>query len=156
MVNADGRARPPGMWASYLARNSALVSWLWLTLSVVLGRPDPRQQLRNAGAYLALSLIGCVVLAVGGRDADVVRTSSARAPEAFIVFGQLGKIYLMYLVVAMVAVLMNLESMLRNAPAHGAEAAAAAVPGDPRRDPGRSCWWSRAACSTAACACAGW
>ncbi len=104
-------------WASYLARNSALVSWLWLTLSVVLGRPEPRQHIRNAGAYLALSLIGCIVLASTAGTTYVVRSVAGLGPEGFVVFGPLGKIYLMYLVVAMVAVLMNLESMLRTAPA---------------------------------------
>ena len=37
--------------------------------------------------------------------------------DAVVVLGGMGKIYLMYLVVVMVAVLMNLESMLRTAPA---------------------------------------
>ncbi len=105
------------LWASYLARNSALVSWLWLTLSVVLGRADPRQHLRDAGAYLTLSLLGCVVLASTAGTTFAIRAVVGRGPEAFVVFGALGKIYLMYLVVAMVVVLMNMESMQRTAPA---------------------------------------
>lgn len=107
------------MWATYLARISALVSWLWLTLSVVLGRPEPRLQLRNAGAYLVLSLVGCVVLAATAETPFAVRAVTGYGPHAVVVFGPLGKVYLMYLVVAMVAVLMNLESMLRVAPASG-------------------------------------
>jgi putative PEP-CTERM system histidine kinase len=115
VINA-GSESAVRMWASYLARNSALVSWLWLTLSVVLGRADPRQHIRNAGAYLVLSLVGCVVLAWAAGTPFVVRDVAGKGTDAFIVFGGLGKIYLMYLVVAMVAVLMNLESMLRTAP----------------------------------------
>lgn len=118
MVNAgdEGQAR---VWATYLARVSALVSWLWLTLSVVLGRPEPRLQLRNAGAYLVLSLVGCVVLAATASTPFAVRAVTGWGPDAVVVFGPLGKVFLMYLVVAMVAVLMNLESMLRVAPASG-------------------------------------
>jgi putative PEP-CTERM system histidine kinase len=117
MVNA-GSESSVRLWASYLAGNSALVSWLWLTLSVVLGRPDPRQHIRDAGAYLTLSLLGCVVLVWAAGTPFVVREVVGQGPEAFVVFGPLGKIYLMYLVVAMVAVLMNLESMQRTAPAN--------------------------------------
>jgi hypothetical protein len=95
------------------------VSWVWLTLSVVLGRPEPRLQLRTAGAYLVLSLVGCVVLASTAHTPFVVRYVAGRGPGAVVVFGPLGKVYLMYLVVAMVAVLMNLESMLRIAPTSG-------------------------------------
>ena len=104
-------------WATYLARNSALVSWLWLTLSVVLGRAEPRQHLRNAGAYLVLSLLGCVVLSVAAGTRTVVERVSGHGPDAIVFFGGIGKLYLIYLVVAMVAVLMNLESMLRTSPA---------------------------------------
>ncbi len=103
-------------WATYLVRVSALVSWLWMTLSVVLGRPDPRQHLRQAGAYLALSLLGCLVLTAIAGSAAVIRRVDGIGPEAVIIFGPLGKLYLMYLVLAMMVVLMNLESMLRNAP----------------------------------------
>lgn len=118
MVNApdDWSAR---VWASYLARNSALVSWLWLTLSVVLGRAEPRHHIRNAGAYLSLSLLGCIVLATAAGTSSVVETVEGHGPEAIVVFGPIGKLYLIYLVVAMVAVLMNLESMLRTSPAQG-------------------------------------
>ena len=118
MVNAD-TAAAARVWASYLVRNSALVSWLWLTLSAVLGRPDPRQHLRDAGAYLALSLAGCVVLSSTANTPYVVGRVTGHGPDAVVVFGTLGKVYLMYLVVAMVVVLMNLESMLRIAPASG-------------------------------------
>lgn len=104
-------------WGAYLARVSALASWLWLTLSVVLGRADPRQHLRNAGAYLVLSLLLCVVLAASAGTPFVVSMVQGAGPEAFLVLGPLGKLYLMYLVVAMIAVLMNLESMQRKAPA---------------------------------------
>ena len=119
MVNA-GSEPVLRMWAVYLVRNSALVSWLWLALSVVLGRPEPRENIRNAGAYLLLSLVGCVVLVFTADTPFVVRAVSVGGPGGpggFIEFGQLGKLYLMYLVVAKVAVLMNLESMLRTAPA---------------------------------------
>lgn len=104
-------------WATYLGRVSALVSWLWLTLSVVLARPDPRQHLRNAGAYLTLALFGCVLLFATAGSPSVVRDVTGHGPGGSIVFGAIGKVYLMYLVVAMVAVLMNLESMLRTSPA---------------------------------------
>ena len=43
--------------------------------------------------------------------------------DAVVVLGTMGKIYLMYLVVVMVAVLMNLERMLRTAPGHRPSAA---------------------------------
>src|SRR3989442_13756481 len=46
-------------WATYLAGVSALASWLWLALSLVLARSDPWVQIRKAGAYLMLALIGC-------------------------------------------------------------------------------------------------
>lgn len=118
IVNA-GDETQARTWATYLARVSALVSWLWLTLSVVLGRPEPRLQLRNAGAYLVLSLFGCVVLALTASTPFAVRAVTGWGPDAVVVFGPLGKVFLMYLVVAMVAVLMNLESMLRVAPASG-------------------------------------
>lgn len=104
-------------WGAYLARVSALASWLWLTLSVVLGRAEPRNHLRTAGAYLTLSLILCAVLAAAAGTPIVVISVQGSGPEAFLVLGPLGKLYLMYLVVAMVAVLMNLESMQRKAPA---------------------------------------
>ncbi|MFN8589313.1 MAG: XrtA/PEP-CTERM system histidine kinase PrsK [Candidatus Eisenbacteria bacterium] len=116
MVNASD-ALSARTWATYLARNSALVSWLWLTLSVVLGRAEPRTHIRNAGAYLALSLLGCVVLSAVAGTRTVVESVQGHGPAAVVVFGAIGKLYLIYLVVAMVAVLMNLESMLRTSPA---------------------------------------
>lgn len=118
MVNASD-SEQARVWATYLARISALVSWLWLTLSVVLGRPEPRLQLRNAGAYLVLSLVGCVVLALTAATPFAVSAVTGYGPSGVVVFGPLGKVFLMYLVVAMVAVLMNMESMLRVAPASG-------------------------------------
>ncbi|MEO5989220.1 MAG: XrtA/PEP-CTERM system histidine kinase PrsK [Candidatus Eisenbacteria bacterium] len=118
LVHADGTASAR-LWATYLARVSALVSWLWLTLSVVLGRPEPRAQLRNAGAPLVLSLIGCTILSSTANTRFVVQEVVGNGPGAVVVFGALGKIYLMYLVVAMVGVLMNIESMQRVAPASG-------------------------------------
>lgn len=118
LVNAadDGAART---WAVYLARNSALVAWLWLALSVVLGRNEPRQHIRNAGAYLLLSLLFCGVIGATAGTDTVLHEVRGSGPHAMLVFGALGKLYLMYLVVAMIAVLMNFESMLRNAPGAG-------------------------------------
>jgi putative PEP-CTERM system histidine kinase len=104
-------------WAVYLARSSALASWLWLTLSVILARTDPWQQIRDAGAYLALALIGCIGMSIAAGSIYVIRAVSGVGGDTVIELGPMGKIYLMYLVVVMVAVLMNLERMLRNAPA---------------------------------------
>jgi hypothetical protein len=105
------------MWATYLAGVSALASWLWLCNSVVLARPDPWQQIRNAGAYLALALVGCAAMFFASDTPFIVREVQGTAGSAVIVLGGMGKVYLMYLVVVMVAVLMNLERMLRTAPA---------------------------------------
>src|SRR5262249_38729652 len=104
-------------WASYLAFVSALTSWLWLSLSVVLARPDPWAQIRNAAATLTLALLGCVGMALTAKSAWIVRDVSPLGPGAVIWLGAMGKIYLLYLVLVMVAVLMNLERMLRTAPA---------------------------------------
>ncbi len=104
-------------WAMYIAGCSALASWLWLTLSVVLSRPDPWVQIRNAGAYLALALAGCVAMFYATATPFVVREVQGIGSDAVIVLGPMGKIYLMYLVLVMVAVVMNLERMLRTAPA---------------------------------------
>jgi putative PEP-CTERM system histidine kinase len=116
MMHSDspGSAR---MWASYLARVSALASWLWLSLSVVLARSDPWQQVRNSGAYLTLALIGCIGMAWAAGTPFVVRDVNGTGTNAVIVLGAMGKIYLMYLVVVMIAVVMNLERMLRTAQA---------------------------------------
>jgi putative PEP-CTERM system histidine kinase len=116
MMNTDstGSAR---MWASYLARVSALASWLWLSLSVVLARSDPWQQVRNSGAYLTLALAGCIGMAWAAGTPFVVRDVTGTGTDAVIVLGAMGKIYLMYLVVVMIAVVMNLERMLRTAQA---------------------------------------
>lgn len=103
-------------WAVYLARTSALAAWLWLTLSVVLARSDPWSQIRNSGAYLALALVGCIAMSVLGGSPYVVREVVGLGGGARLVLGTMGKIYLMYLVLVMVAVVMNLERMLRNAP----------------------------------------
>ena len=104
-------------WATYLAQVSALASWLWLALSVVLARPDPWKQIRDAGAYLTLALVGCAILWGIAGTPWVVRDVIGARGEAVIRLGPMGKIYLMYLVVVMVAVLMNFERMLRIAPA---------------------------------------
>jgi len=104
-------------WAVYLAGVSALASWLWLSLSVVLARTDPWEQIRNAAAYLALALAGCVAMFAMAGHPSIVRVVEGREGDAVVVLGGMGKIYLMYLVVAMVAVLMNLERMLRGASA---------------------------------------
>lgn len=104
-------------WATYLAQVSALASWLWLALSVVLARSDPWKQVRDAGAYLTLALVGCAVLWGVAGTPWVVRDVTGERGDAVIRFGSMGKIYLMYLVVVMVAVLMNFERMLRIAPA---------------------------------------
>src|SRR5207253_11501573 len=104
-------------WAIYLARTSALASWLWLTLSVILARSDPWQQIRNASAYLALALIGCVGMHLAAGSPYVIRGVTGHGGDAIVVFGTMGKVYLMYLVIVMVAVLMNLERMLRTAQA---------------------------------------
>jgi putative PEP-CTERM system histidine kinase len=102
-------------WATYLAGVSALASWLWLSLSVVLARSDPWEQIRNASSYLAIALVGCVVMFAMAGNPSIVRDVEGHGGGAVIVLGGMGKIYLMYLVVAMVAVLMNLERMLRTA-----------------------------------------
>ena len=114
------RADAPGVarvWATYLASTSALASWLWLGLSVVLARPDPIGRLRQATAYLALALVGCVILFFVAGTSFVVSRVDGEGGAAAIVLGGMGKVYLIYLVVVMVGVLMNLESMLRSADA---------------------------------------
>jgi len=102
-------------WATYLARTSALASWLWLSLSVVLARSDPWAQIRNASAYLTLALVGCIAMSFAAGSPHVVRDVVGHGSDAVVVLGTMGKVYLMYLVVAMVAVVMNLERMLRGA-----------------------------------------
>src|SRR5262245_7013457 len=105
------------VWADYLARVSALASWLWLALSVLLGRPEPRRQLREAGAPLALSLVACVLLFVLARSSLVLDSVVVTADGAVLQLGPLGKAYLGYLAVTMLLVLLNMEGMLRAAPA---------------------------------------
>jgi putative PEP-CTERM system histidine kinase len=104
-------------WAAYLAGVSALASWLWLSLSVVLARPDPWHQIRNSAAYLTLALAGCVGMFIAAGTPWIIRGVEGTGGQAVITLGAMGKIYLMYLVVVMVAVLMNFERMLRIAPA---------------------------------------
>lgn len=104
-------------WAVYLAGVSALASWLWLSLSVVLARSDPWEQIRNAASYLTLALVGCVAMFVLAGHPSIVQAVQGREGDAVVLLGGTGKIYLMYLVVAMVAVLMNFERMLRSATA---------------------------------------
>jgi hypothetical protein len=72
------------VWADYLARVSALLSWLWLSLSVLLGRPEPRRQLREAGAPLALSLVACVLLFLLARS-SLVLDSVAMTPDGVVI-----------------------------------------------------------------------
>lgn len=112
-----GDATSARNWATYLAGVSALASWLWLSLSVVLARTDPWEQIRNAAAYLALALIGCVAMFSLAVNPSIVHQVVGLGGNAVILLGGMGKVYLMYLVVAMVAVLMNLERMLRSATA---------------------------------------
>ncbi len=104
-------------WAAYLAGVSALASWLWLSLSVVLGRPDPWGPIRHAAAYLTLALVGCLGMFVLARTPWIVSAVDGHGGDALVRFGSLGKIYLMYLVFVMVLALMNFERMLRIAPA---------------------------------------
>jgi putative PEP-CTERM system histidine kinase len=113
-------AATPGtarMWATYLAEVSALASWLWLSLSVVLARSDPWSQIKNSAAYLILALIGCVAMSAASETPFIVREVAGQGGRGVIVLAGMGKIYLMYLVVVMVAVLMNIERTLRTAPA---------------------------------------
>jgi|SRR5262245_10561306 len=105
------------VWADYLARVSALTSWLWLSLSVMLGRPEPRRQLRESGAMLVLSLVTCVLLFVLARSSMVMDSARVEGESVVIVLGPLGKAYLGYLAVSMLLVLLHLEGMLRAAPA---------------------------------------
>jgi hypothetical protein len=116
IVRADS-ALAAHTWATYLAQVSALASWLWLALSVVLARPDPWKQIRDAGAYLTLALVGCGILWGLAGTPWVVRDVRGLLGEAEIRLGPLGEIYLMYLVVVMALALMNFERMLRIAPA---------------------------------------
>jgi len=114
------RATTPGgahVWADYLARVSALSSWLWLALSVLLGRPEPRRQLREAGAPLAISLVACVLLFLLARSSMVLDSVALTPDGPIIQLGPLGKAYLGYLAVCMLLVLLNMEGMLRAAPA---------------------------------------
>jgi len=114
------RSSTPGgahVWADYLARVSALTSWLWLSLSVLLGRPEPRRQLREAGAPLALSLVACVLLFLLARSPLVLDSVTQTAAGVVVTLGPLGKAYLGYLAVSMLLVLLNMEGMLRAAPA---------------------------------------
>ncbi|NOT32536.1 MAG: PEP-CTERM system histidine kinase PrsK [Candidatus Eisenbacteria bacterium] len=104
-------------WASSVLGISALASWLWLGLSVVLARPQPMQQLVRASAYLALALAGCVAMFFLAGTPYVVREMVGVGGNAVLVLGDLGKVYLIYLVVVLVAIVMNLEGTLRSAPA---------------------------------------
>jgi len=105
------------VWADYLARVSALTSWLWLSLSVLLGRPEPGRQLRESGAMLGISLAACVLLLLLARSTLVVDQVGVFGEGVVVQLGPLGKAYLGYLAVSMLLVLLNLEGMLRAAPA---------------------------------------
>ncbi len=114
------RSSTPGgaqVWADYLARVSALSSWLWLSLSVLLGRPEPGRQLRESGALLSLSLVACVLLFVLARSSLVIESVVLTPLGPVVQLGPFGKAYLGYLAVSMLLVLLNLEGMLRAAPA---------------------------------------
>ena len=67
--------------------------------------------------FWAAALVGCAILWGIAGTPWVVRDVIGARGEAEIRLGPMGKIYLMYLVVVMVAVLMNFERMLRVAPA---------------------------------------
>ena len=111
-------ATSPGtahVWADYLARVSALTSWLWLTLSVLFGRPEPRRHLREAGAQIALSLGACLLLFVLARSTLVVDAITFGPNGVELGLGPLGKAYLGYLAFTMLLVLLNMEGMLRAA-----------------------------------------
>ena len=116
LLRADSEA-VARVWATYLLGVSALASWLWLCLSVVLARPQPTQQLRSAVAYLTLALAGCVTLFFVAGTPYVIRQVSGLGGSTVLELGGLGKVTLMYFVVVLVAVLMNFESTLRTAPA---------------------------------------
>jgi putative PEP-CTERM system histidine kinase len=116
LLHADSLAAAR-TWATYLLGVSALASWLWLCLSVVLARSEPLVQLRQAIAYLTMALVGCVTLFFIAGTPYVIRQIDGVGGDAVLVLGGLGKVYFMYLVVVLVAVLMNLESTLRAAPA---------------------------------------
>src|SRR5262245_19599694 len=100
ILQAESAASARG-WATYLAGVWALGSWLWLTLSVVLARSDPWEQIRNAAAYLTLALAGCVAMFVLAGNPGIIHEVEGLGGNAVIVLGGLGKVYLMYLVVAM-------------------------------------------------------
>ncbi len=113
-------ATTPGgamVWAEYLARVSALTSWLWLSLSVLLGRPEPRRQLAESGAPLALSLAAGVLLFALARSPLMLERVTMGDGLVSVELGPLGQAYLGYLAVTMLFVLLNLEGMLRAAPA---------------------------------------
>jgi len=104
-------------WATYLLGVSALAGWLWLALSVVFARADPMHHIRQAGAYLALALAGCLTLFGVAGTRFVVSDVRGLGGATLLVLGGLGRVYLMYLVLVVVGVIMNLESTLRTAPA---------------------------------------
>ncbi|HUK63735.1 MAG TPA: GAF domain-containing protein, partial [Dongiaceae bacterium] len=104
-------------WATYLLGVSALAGWLWLALSVVFARSDPMHHIRQAGAYLALALAGCLTLFGVAGTRFVVSDVRGLGGATLLVLGGLGRVYLMYLVLVVVGVIMNLESTLRTAPA---------------------------------------
>ena len=102
------------LWAIYLGRTSVLASWLWLALTIVLARRDPWEQIRNTAAYLTLALFGSLALSFVAGSPQVLHGVQGHGSASLIVLGPLGKVYLMYLIIAMLAMLMNLEYMLRN------------------------------------------
>jgi len=118
------RSDTPGsahVWADYLARVSALTSWLWLTLSVLFGRAEPRRQLREAGAQILLALGACLLLFLIAHSPLVLASVEPGPFGAVITLGPLGKAYLGYLAFVMLLVLLNMEGMLRAASASNKE-----------------------------------
>jgi putative PEP-CTERM system histidine kinase len=109
----SGQARS---WATYLTTLSSLGAWLWLAMSVVLGRPEPWVQVRSARFVLAAALVASVAFFGLAHTPWVVSSVRRVDGEWVLRLGAFGKIYLMYVVAIMVAVLMNLESTLRISP----------------------------------------
>ena len=81
MVNAgsEGALRT---WAVYLARNSALVSWLWLTLSVVLGRPRATPGPPRRGCRSATPPSACTRTPTRARRRPLRQRTGPRRPHA--------------------------------------------------------------------------
>jgi hypothetical protein len=59
---------------------------------VVLARPGPWKQIRDAGAYLTLALVGCAILWGVAGTPWVVREVTGVRGDAVIQLGSMGKI----------------------------------------------------------------